>query len=106
MQNNNNKPVKGEGDPEQQIYVEEKITSPNGDIKIKKYIKGRFLGKVSLLLNTQGGFAKCYEMTLVEGMVKYAGKLITKSSLTKSRARQKVFNLPYPCDSFSSIVAL
>lgn len=33
--------------------VEEKIVKPNGEVLIKKYLKGKFLGK--------GGFAKCYE---------------------------------------------
>jgi len=40
---------------EQEIIIEEKRTKPNGEVHIRKYIKGRFLGK--------GGFAKCYEFT-------------------------------------------
>lgn len=32
--------------------IEEKTTMPNGEIKIKKYSKGKALGR--------GGFAKCY----------------------------------------------
>jgi hypothetical protein len=35
--------------------IEEKINQPNGEIKIKKYSKGKALGR--------GGFAKCYEIT-------------------------------------------
>jgi len=35
--------------------VEERITKPNGETQIRRYIKGKFLGK--------GGFAKCYEFT-------------------------------------------
>ena len=31
---------------EQQILIEEKRTKPDGEVTIKKYIKGRFLGKV------------------------------------------------------------
>ena len=38
---------------ENQSIIEEKITKVNGDVQIRKYIKGRLLG--------QGGFAKCYE---------------------------------------------
>ena len=34
--------------------LEEKITKQSGEVIIKKYIKGKFLGK--------GGFAKCYEI--------------------------------------------
>lgn len=33
--------------------IEEKIQKHNGEVVIRKYIKGKFLGK--------GGFAKCYE---------------------------------------------
>lgn len=45
----------------------------------------------SVLTDYQGGFAKCYEFTTLEPpKVQYAAKLITKSSLTKSRARTKV----------------
>ena len=37
------------------VIVEEKIMKYNGEFQIKKYLKGKFLGK--------GGFAKCYEFT-------------------------------------------
>jgi hypothetical protein len=33
--------------------IEEKIIKHNGEVLVKKYLKGKFLGK--------GGFAKCYE---------------------------------------------
>ena len=35
--------------------IQEKITQANGEIRIKKYSKGKALGR--------GGFAKCYEVT-------------------------------------------
>jgi hypothetical protein len=35
--------------------IEERINQNNGEIKIKKYSKGKALGR--------GGFAKCYEIT-------------------------------------------
>jgi len=35
------------------VIIEEKIVKSTGEIVIKKYLKGKFLGK--------GGFAKCYE---------------------------------------------
>jgi len=38
-----------------QTIIEEKVVRFNGDISIKKYIRGKFLGK--------GGFAKCYDFT-------------------------------------------
>ena len=31
---------------EQLIIIEEKKTKPDGEVAVKKYIKGRFLGKV------------------------------------------------------------
>lgn len=64
--------------------VEEKVTKVGGDPVIRKYAKGRMLGK--------GGFAKCYEFTNLENKKVMAAKLIIKASLTKSRARQKVGN--------------
>ena len=68
-------------DPE---IIEEKITKSNGEIVIKKYSKGKLLGK--------GGFAKCYETTQLENKKISAAKIIAKSSLNRSRAKQKVFN--------------
>ncbi len=41
----------------------------------RRYIKGRFLGK--------GGFAKCYVMTDVETKKIYAGKIVSKATLSK-----------------------
>jgi hypothetical protein len=37
----------------QPTIVEEKIVKYNGEVQVRKYTKGKFLGK--------GGFAKCYE---------------------------------------------
>ena len=34
---------------EQEILIEEKKTKPNGEVYVRKYIKGRFLGKVRYL---------------------------------------------------------
>lgn len=67
---------------DQMVMIEEKITKVNGEVAIKKYARGKFLGK--------GGFAKCYEITNLENKKVLAAKIITKSSLTKNRARQKV----------------
>ncbi len=39
----------------QAIIVEEKVTNSFGEPTVKKYSRGKFLGK--------GGFAKCYEFT-------------------------------------------
>jgi polo-like kinase 1 len=59
--------------------VEEKIVKFNGETVVKKYLKGRFLGK--------GGFAKCYEFTNIDTKKITAAKIIPKASLTKSRAK-------------------
>ena len=67
-----------------QCIVEEKITKVTGDIQIRKYIKGRLLGK--------GGFAKCYELTNMETKQITAAKVIPKKSLVKSRAKQKLIS--------------
>ncbi|OMJ72517.1 hypothetical protein SteCoe_29039 [Stentor coeruleus] len=64
--------------------VEEKIYKANGDAAYKRYSKGRFLGK--------GGFARVYEFLNLETKQISAGKVISKSSLTKSRARQKLMS--------------
>ena len=72
------------GAPEPETTVEEKVVKVNGDLAIRKYTKGKFLGK--------GGFAKCYEFTNIESKRVTAAKIIAKSSLTKSRAKQKLMS--------------
>lgn len=67
-----------------QTIVEEKIVKVTGDVQIRKYVKGRLLGK--------GGFAKCYEFTCNDTKKIYAAKVVTKSSLVKSRAKQKLIS--------------
>jgi len=79
--NPQNKTAEGQ---EQQIIIEEKITKVNGESAIKRYARGKLLGK--------GGFAKCYETTNLETKRVQAAKIIVKASLTKSRARQKLIS--------------
>lgn len=69
---------------EEYVIVEEKIVKYNGEIAVKKYQRGRFLGK--------GGFARCYEFQNLDTKKISAAKVIAKSSLTKSRARQKLMS--------------
>ena len=64
--------------------VEEQIVQPNGEFKVQRYSKGRFLGK--------GGFARVYEFTNLETRRLYAAKVVAKSSLTRSRAKQKLMS--------------
>lgn len=75
-------PTPDNGD--QQVIIEEKITKVNGESAVKRYARGKLLGK--------GGFAKCYETTNLETKRVQAAKIIQKSSLTKSRARQKLIS--------------
>ena len=49
---------------------------------MKKYQKGKVLGK--------GGFATCYEVTDLEKNKILAAKIVSKASLTKKRALEKV----------------
>ena len=69
---------------ENNTIVEEKITKVTGEVQIRKYIKGRILGK--------GGFAKCYEFINQENQHSSAAKIIPKKSLVKSRAKQKLIS--------------
>ena len=50
--------------------------------KLRKYIKGKLLGK--------GGFAKCYELICKENSKVFAAKMISRSSITTERQRQKL----------------
>ena len=75
--------TKTEQDPNVAI-VEEKIIKVTGDVQIRKYSKGRLLGK--------GGFAKCYEFQCLENKKIFAAKVVAKSSLVKSRAKQKLIS--------------
>ena len=84
MNNNSEKDKQTELNTENQTIVEEKIVKVTGDIQIRKYIKGRLLGK--------GGFAKCYEFTCIDTKRISAAKVVIKSSLVKSRAKQKLIS--------------
>lgn len=66
------------------VIIEERISNPIGGTVIKKYAKGKFLGK--------GGFAKCYEFTALEKNRTLAAKIIPKASLKKTRHRQKLLS--------------
>ncbi len=86
MNQNNEKDGKQSNDVaiETQTIIEEKIVKVTGDVQIRKYIKGRLLGK--------GGFAKCYEFTCMDTKKIQAAKLVQKSTLVKSRAKQKLIS--------------
>ncbi|KRX07090.1 Protein kinase-like domain [Pseudocohnilembus persalinus] len=71
-------------DPSKPIIIEEKIQQVRGEAKIFKYQKGKLLGK--------GGFAKCYEFIKLDTKKLMAAKIIPKSTLTKSRAKQKLIS--------------
>jgi polo-like kinase 1 len=63
--------------------VEEKKTV-NGQTYVVQYSKGKFLGK--------GGFAKCYEFTNISTNQVIAAKIVSKDSLTRHRAKQKLMS--------------
>ena len=62
--------------------IEEKIKKPNGEEQIRKYNKGKTLGK--------GGFAMCYEFICIDNKKVFAAKVITKKNLTTERQNQKL----------------
>jgi len=85
MENNPNAQPTPQGDTaDQVVIIEERVSKVNGDFTVKKYSKGKMLGK--------GGFAKCYEIVNLENKKVSAAKIIVKSSLTKTRARQKLIS--------------
>ena len=62
--------------------IEERIPKPGGGETVKKYLKGKLLGK--------GGFAKCYELKCLNNKKTYAVKIIDKASMTKSSTKSKL----------------
>ena len=75
---------KKKNNTENMTIIEERISNPTGGIVVKKYAKGKFLGK--------GGFAKCYEFTIMDKNRTLAAKIIPKASLKKTRHRQKLLS--------------
>jgi len=69
-------------DAEEPVIIEERITKVNGDFHVKRYARGKLLGR--------GGFAKAYIFTNLENNRIYAGKIIPKANLNRSRSRQKL----------------
>jgi polo-like kinase 1 len=67
-----------------QIIVEEKLNSITGDTRIRKYIKGRQIG--------EGCLVKYYEFTCTDTNKISAVKVIPKSSLLTSRAKQELIS--------------
>lgn len=62
--------------------VEDRRTDPSGNIVTRRYVRGKLLGK--------GGFAKCFLFTSAETGKVLAGKCVSKESLAKHKAKQKV----------------
>ena len=50
--------------------IEERMQKLNGEDVVKRYAKGKLLGK--------GGFAKCYELKCLSNKKIYAGKISKK----------------------------
>lgn len=66
----------------EQTIIHEKIMDSNGEIYLRKYLKGKQLGR--------GGFAKCFEVTDLQSKNSLAAKIIPRNSLQKERTKQKV----------------
>ena len=64
--------------------IVEKVQTNSEEPHYKKYKKIRLLGK--------GGFARCYELFDEETHKSFAGKIIKKRSLIKSRTKQKLIS--------------
>ena len=64
--------------------IVEKVQTNSEEPHYKKYKKIRLLGK--------GGFARCYELFDEETHQSFAGKIIKKRSLIKSRTKQKLIS--------------
>ena len=67
---------------EEDFIIQEIIIKPNGDQLTKNYKRGALLGK--------GGFAAVFEFFNLENKEILAGKVISKDSIQKARARQKL----------------
>ncbi len=76
--------TKRESVPEGTPVIEERIVKANGETLVRKYTKGKLLGK--------GGFARCYEVVNIETGKVSAAKVVTKASLVKNRAKQKLMS--------------
>ena len=85
--NQHQQPVKKETQDfivETPVYIEETIYKKDGKSSIRKYERGKFLGK--------GGFAKCYEIKCLETKKNYAAKLFPKKELQNPKSKKKLIN--------------
>ena len=71
-------------EPQAPQVLEEKIKVMNSEDKIRKYIKGKLLGR--------GGFAYCYEYKCVDNNKIFAIKVINKENIKLPRQRQKLMS--------------
>ena len=62
--------------------IEEKLNDTHSEQKIRKYTKGKLLGR--------GGFARCYEFICQDNNKRFAAKVINKQNLTTERQKQKL----------------
>ena len=62
--------------------IEEKLNDPHSQQQIRKYTKGKLLGR--------GGFARCYEFICQDNNKVFAAKVINKQNLSTERQKQKL----------------
>ena len=63
-------------------HIEDKRRDYDGRISVQRYTRGKLLGK--------GGFARCFVGTLSPGKSNCALKIVSKTTLAKSKAAAKV----------------
>lgn len=64
--------------------IQENVVDSNGETTTKQYKKGKFLGR--------GGFAEVYKLVCVDTGKVYAAKIVPKTTLSKSKAREKLLS--------------
>lgn len=82
MESNNPLSFTPTEDPHPVEIIEEIIPNSDGELNIKKYAKGKILGK--------GGFGTCFQFEDLETKKVFAAKIIKKSSLKKPRIQERL----------------
>jgi len=78
------KPKKEKEKEKEEEIIEERISSLNGELQVRQYLKQKHLGK--------GAFASVFEIQDLETQEKFAAKIISKDLLRKNQSHHKVLN--------------
>jgi hypothetical protein len=82
ISSNNNNAAQTHTHTHAHTHAYTQMVSESGRAVTKTYRRGKLLGK--------GGFARCFVFTDLDTNHDYAGKVVQKSSLTRTRAREKL----------------